>query len=1009
MESEDEDVVFENSALHQALKECGGPEIETEPRFKASLGAQLEDSQVNDINTTLKSPLSARKYLFGDDKRHSFHLPQWAVLLLVSSATVENLYQTQVQHTLKRVLSSKLLSEDDRAFLSNFIEGEAKTEQSSHWKWSSDLLRIMPFVLIVANVAVMSSVYLPWGLVLLTACLDVPLVGGSVTGVLVMWAVVLAVVLAVSLMVVHAWMIRKICGEFSTREGHLVEFESSALELVHVEKKCLRIIQESEMVARGFTIASQRHLMARFERSDKCVVDQLCPELRDLIVVGNQGLSAGVGDVVRRMTRDVSGTSAVSKFNPLGGLMDLYHTEVGSQTATAAEDLTPGAIKASVDLLGMFLSGLMCRVALCYHQDSLEEDSFNPFAVTVEPVKSLLPVVDSLKSSLASCYSLLRAVHNPGPGVQLSDDGQLKEEEEEDRRSEKKKKKQPASQVESLYTCVHSLDLHLQSVLQITRELTVALEGKLESQVSSTGTSDGQRKMDVNVGVPPPVIGREEAESWEDVLRQVKVGLDSCLECHQESVRRLQQKEDKAATTPGVVTVKAVSPATAQQPAVPPVHIPSEDPVIEDEVFEGVTDCGEESRDSGPARYTDEDRAKLKMFREMAKSLRKELETVVGEKAKEQQLREERALARFRGREKAHAQGHDAPGIEGQRSSDLQNVVCNNEKTGDFYMSSSAYGSRFKESGAAGGLGVSGGSDDDSVDNSIDDSDCVVGDGDCADAEHGEMMRAEVVDRVSQGAERCDGESGTRPSLNPHCSAESGQIVTEKVCNGEKILGESADSRGEISENNVCRSSDGESSTGVQSSKSGHDNTDSSLVFLSAVDENEEGDLLTDLTRVREFVQPTQKRPIPRKRKSKNVVAEGSEEEVKEVVGQLEAVTAVSANECGSGSFSRSVTGDKITDSHPSILDRLCSDGDDAKSPSYRDETSGPDETSVGDNVVQRTGGGGGDAERPTFFPSSSLSFTSSLAAMAASRARLLQNTSNEETFGDSSSEEDLS
>ena len=77
--------------------------------------------------------------------------------------------------------------------------------------------------------------------------------------------------------------------------------------------------------------------------------------------------------------------------------------------------------------------------------------------VTSDLVRHLLPMVTSLHDSLSSSYTLLRAVQEPEPigntMTLTSAGGELRAKEGPD--------------MESLYSCVHSLDLHLQSVLLV--------------------------------------------------------------------------------------------------------------------------------------------------------------------------------------------------------------------------------------------------------------------------------------------------------------------------------------------------------------------------------------------------------------------------------------------------------------------------------------------------------------------------------------------------------------
>ena len=73
----------------------------------------------------------------------------------------------------------------------------------------------------------------------------------------------------------------------------------------------------------------------------------------------------------------------------------------------------------------------------------------------------------------------------------------------------------------------------------------------------------------------------------------------------------------------------------------------------------------------------------MKMFRDMAKSLQRELETVVGEKAKEQQIRESRALARARAKLGQPVDTAETRNIAEQSGLNEGISVCESDRTSD--------------------------------------------------------------------------------------------------------------------------------------------------------------------------------------------------------------------------------------------------------------------------------------------------------------------------------------
>ncbi|GFO44956.1 vezatin-like [Plakobranchus ocellatus] len=573
-------------------------------------------------------------------------------------------YLSQVHHhhryqTLQRLVSSRLLSMEDKQFLQDFVEElpPSQNPQENFTVCTRGLMGLLLTMTVLLNVSPAPS------------CLASVMVLVCPEGFFVVNLSPSDLILACLLIVNISWCLvvlgcvqllrQKLQAELfkkaHVRDFALQQLETEAWELLHLERKCLRLLRESELVARGFTLASQQHMSSAQTRSQKSTVDKLCPHLRLTMLKQNSELLSKIQSAVVDMMKSISLRVSDSDFSTVENLAD-SDLALLTQDDTEENVIPLAPISKSINLLQIYISGCMRRLALCFYRKNLKDSDLNPFVATQKCVLSCSQALTQARSVLQEQYSFYRAVHQSMTHEKDIETGTRSAREQ----GSSAVKSPELDKLQHFYVCVNSLDLHLQSVLLMTRELSSSVETHLDEEARSvkcqgnnkdekpgicTGDAD---KADSSV----QMTTAEDWLAWEEAMKRIKSSLESVRCCYEESLKQLHHKDKNGESESPVASDPTKSCVTESGDASVKV-IPADDPIIVDQVFEAVTDAaGDTDEEEDMAewrrqrRIAAQDRAKIQEQREMMKRLRQELDAVVGHRALIQREREEVALAR---------------------------------------------------------------------------------------------------------------------------------------------------------------------------------------------------------------------------------------------------------------------------------------------------------------------------------------------------------------------------
>ncbi|BFZ08999.1 hypothetical protein BsWGS_12038 [Bradybaena similaris] len=657
MESEDEDVIFENSVLHQTLMDIGITDLKTEPRLQIE-----EDSGTRPESSRETNRLTCVTETKKSCKLHSGLFTK----VFYSAKVIEEVHNYYRYHMLKWLISSHLLSEEDQMFLQSYVDEKSPTRDPSKCLsvFTSKFICMLMVSLILVNVLCPADQLSSWWMLLL-ACMP-PVLSGLDTLSHALSFLLLNLIwmlfVAGPLLLLKKRACQQILSQLEEQDRHIKDVVLGSVELLQLERKCLRLVKESELVARGFTIASQHHVSSRGSQtnsSSSFSSDQLCPALREVMFSENVHVMQEIKKWVVKMLRGIPMICADSDFSTLEdmkgnasslGPTDDIHVHLasagseegdadGDQHAKGDVDMetdlgahhrsfSPSELSRSVGLLSVYLSGFVRRLALCFYPENLRDKTVNPYEATRECTEMSGKAIKKATSLLKQSYTFYRAFNK-------SDDTTAA-------KKVQKSKCMSQSQTYNLYICVNSLDLHLQSLLHVTRNLAMNLEDRVDKEQSRLADKDTGNNTELRT------ISEDDKVVWEDILKRIKSSLESCRGCYEESVKHLCQRTEKDRTTNA--HVKEVSHDVTASTQTKVIVVAAEDPVIVDQVFEAVVDTDEDEDYPEPRRiYSAEHKVKQQEDKEAIQRFRQELQTVVGHRAIFQKAREERALARARG------------------------------------------------------------------------------------------------------------------------------------------------------------------------------------------------------------------------------------------------------------------------------------------------------------------------------------------------------------------------
>uniref|UniRef100_A0A023GD71 Vezatin n=1 Tax=Amblyomma triste TaxID=251400 RepID=A0A023GD71_AMBTT len=572
IDSEDDGVILPNSPLYAHLTEAGFQFPDTDPgslkpadERSASLNKTCHLRR-SSIVTFLPNVLT----LFGGG------------LSRAKSAVLHLFHHFDGVPFLEKILESPCVDEEDQRFLRNLLEAQDLTIKKETQKSSFFICSIFAAVIVC----------------LIARCLSAERETNAESVVLGFLACMLLLVAGTA--VVKYCLLRQYRASIDRLLGTMQNVQAMI-------RKCLQIIQEAEVVARGFTLASHNVPLHRIEMNmlmPNLDPQRQCPELRrsvflwtrELFLIGKTATVEAIESVPLEGELDVS-TIYLACTAPEDINAELF-APLGRSLEEGTDNFSLSALKAMLYLMYIQQSEFLRRLSLC-----------------------LIPGIK--KSCLFDVFSMKTIVNDHGASIQaqlrnFSNAYQFYKSSQMTEELEKRPMRALQKGPHELHTAAHSLGLHLLAALKRTQ----AVEGITES----IGEDTDIEPLEANLSC---------------LLAEVKAELASSSCCLEEASMLLDKRlapKLPAESTP----LELPSPVASSGPV---VVIKEDDvPVVEDEVFEAMLPDKAEPDDIENA--DEYDLSSEKMQREASAVVFKELKSVLVIKAKEHREREKNALAR---------------------------------------------------------------------------------------------------------------------------------------------------------------------------------------------------------------------------------------------------------------------------------------------------------------------------------------------------------------------------
>lgn len=591
-DASDEDVLFENSPLYQHLVESGVENLSSEKTYTS--GKDNVEKML--IHTPQQDLAGANVFT----KCTGYFSSIVSILLginhLISKVKEIKLFYRAC--VLEKSLQHKVLEEEDKNYLQHF-SGQRQTE---NLQGKQDPALVSKIILMFGIPLLISYFYgrlfwptYPWKYKQMTDIVSV------ITAIYFLYLIGKALYLAW-----HKWSL-----EGSVQE--VTEMLGAGEEFFRWTAKCLRLIQETELVARGFTLVSQKSPLCRIEQNGMLGYQRQCPQLRaQLFILCRDCLIA-----TKDWTSQLLARNPIPADRSINFLAHIPLEEYGpclqvkgddQESQKELENVTDGfsvsAIKGVNQVCKMQYSEL-CRSVVLRVIRSLESSGQDPLVT-----HGIQERYQQGARELETLYGFYSSVTSP---------------------SETLPPKQDLSKMNDLDIAVHSLDLHLQAALLRVRKLSVLLK---HSANQDTGTTD-------------KLTSSQPMESLLDQIKQELLASKGCWEEGLERLQKLYKYQPSPAERPNEGEKRTIH---AQIPVdVPPIDLfNTSPPIIEDEVFEAYID---EEVDTDPdyswdEYLTPEEKERKKREKQEALRLLTELKSVISVRAEEMGRRERIAQER---------------------------------------------------------------------------------------------------------------------------------------------------------------------------------------------------------------------------------------------------------------------------------------------------------------------------------------------------------------------------
>ncbi|XP_069141218.1 vezatin-like isoform X3 [Argopecten irradians] len=600
---EDEDVLFEHSPLYRSLKDAG-----------------LKDADLHVYS--IETPLKSHRKAHTEDTNKKWWLSLASLKrvilalmgLTILSEDLQRLTSFYKAEVLKSILKSKLLTDEDKDILSTALPLPNRPFHK---------LTVRPTVLVTLSLPCLLA-YL-YGRVVYP---EMPWKYRSLTDVTASLCLCYMVLMITRWAVLYRHQSRLICAS-----KHIHQLVTCCEGLLRCTTRALRLVQEAELVARGFTLVSQQNPVSRLEQNSLHSTQRQCPRLRSCLFC------------VARETMLLAKDKTMLLINcyPLGGDIDValnYLAQVpveeygpcvqtngkGEEGKSHLYDITDGfsvaSLKGIKHLCDLHISELFRRLAfsLCYSG----EVTLRLETMEVETILSgIQNPLSEEKQKLQQVYDS-HACLIDGRGTQTSQNAP----------------RDDAHPLRETYMAVHSLDLHLQAAWLRVRSLSSLLETHLDQ---------GNRgHLDHDDDVHTDQLKMNEA--YDKLRLQVKHELHACKACWEEGISRLEKLEkvkEKKEAEPAKLSTTTPE-VKAKAPPIPLFEMG--DPIIEDQVFEAyiTEDPVDSYQNSWDEFMSPAEKEKKKKEKQEAMRLLTELKSVISVRATEREIRENKALEKAR-------------------------------------------------------------------------------------------------------------------------------------------------------------------------------------------------------------------------------------------------------------------------------------------------------------------------------------------------------------------------
>ncbi|XP_012575791.1 PREDICTED: vezatin isoform X4 [Condylura cristata] len=593
----DEEVVFENSPLYQYLQDLGHTDFE----ICSSLSQKQENSTAAD-----------------GQQKHPTTLPKQGILLKVAETIKSWIFSQCIKkddlllkldlgfrlETLNTILQQEVLLQEDVELIeildpSILSSGQPQQQENGHLPtlrslatpniWDVSVLFAFISLLIMLPTWCILSSWLVWGTILL----------------------VYLIVKALRL-----WRTAKLQVTLKKCNAHLEDTAANSRAFTNLVRKALRLIQETEVISRGFTLLLDRvsaacpfnkagqhpsqHLIGLRKAVYRTVrANFQAARLATLYMLKNYPLNSESDNVTNYI--------CVVPFKELG--LGLSEEQISEEEA---HNLTDGfslpALKVLFQLWVAQSSEFFRRLALLFSTANSPSEPL--LAPALLPHHILSDVTQGLPHAHSACleelkrsyefYRYFETQHQSVP-QRLS------------------KTQQKSRELNNVHTAVRSLQLHLKALLNEV----IILEDELEKLVCTKETQE---------------LVSETYQILEQKLKLIQPHVQASNSCWEEAISQVDKLLRRNADKKGKTEEACKNPRFAIVPSMQPtLHIADKDPIPEEQELEAYVDDIDMDNDFRRDDYylSQEDRERQKREQEESKRVLQELKSVLGFKASE--------------------------------------------------------------------------------------------------------------------------------------------------------------------------------------------------------------------------------------------------------------------------------------------------------------------------------------------------------------------------------------